>query len=209
MDAQTIYFIDDDRQSLVTITSMADALGYKALPFNSGDEFLRKLPALEERQVFLDVRMKGTDGLETLKRIRQHWYAAPIVMISGSSDIPIAVKAMKFGATTFVEKPISLAEFEQVIKQTKMQKNSNAALPTKGNARSKLEKLTEREFEVSQLLIGGISNREVAEKLQISPRTVEVHRANMMKKMQVDSFAEFVKICLVAGMDEIDPKSAG
>ena len=204
MSVRTIYFVDDDPHVLKTITSMAEALGHETLSFGSGDEFLMALPKLEENGVFLDVRMAGTDGLGTLKIVREHWHLAPIVMISGSADIPIAIEAIEHGATMFIEKPITLSRLKEVIEESELRTKSNVIMQLKQVAKSKLPKLSKREIEVSRLLVNGISNREAAEQLDISPRTVEVHRANAMRKLGTQSFAEFVKLCIAGGIDDIE-----
>lgn len=198
-----IYFIDDDPQVLATITSMAEALGHETRSFSSGDEFLNTLPDLEESTTFLDVRMDGRDGLDCLKVIRQYWHKAPIVMISGSSDIPIAVEAIERGATMFIEKPITLSELEEVIRESHRRAENDPIMQFRYAGRSKLPQLSKRELEVARMLVNGVSNREIAAQLAISARTVEVHRANAMKKLGAHSFAEFVKLCTAGGITDM------
>ena len=203
MNAPLVYFVDDDPEVLSTIMSMAEAIGITPKGFSSGNEFLATLPSLQESLVFVDVRMKGADGLEVLKQVRERWFSAPVVMISGSSDIAIAVEAMRRGATDFVEKPISLAELEKTINDATSQGKNDTAADQHPQAKSNLLKLTNRELQVARLIVDGASNREVGEQLGISQRTAEVHRANLIKKMQVNSFAEFVKACVIGKIDEL------
>ena len=198
----TVYVVDDERSLRQIIESVLVRSGLNVRTFSSGVDFLRSQPDLEPGCVVLDVCMPGLGGLEVLRRLRAHWPDAPVIMISGHGDIPTAVKAMQSGAVDFLEKPFRQDALRTVVNKAV---SRSANLPVPGtDSPDKMDLsalLTDRELEVLTLLVRGDQNKTVAQKLSISPRTVEVHRARIMQRLQVSSFAELVRIAVLSDLD--------
>lgn len=161
-------------------------LDFNVRTFDSGDALLMQMPDLSNRMIFLDIRMPGRDGMEILREIRTKTQSAHIVIMTGHGDIPLAVRAMKDGANDFLEKPFSVDQIQAVLERAKA-KNTEA---------HPLSKLTPREAQVAEHLSTGLSNKRVAHELGISIRTVEVHRARLLSKLNITSIAELVRLQL-------------
>ncbi len=198
-----IFIADDDsavRNTLVTIFNRA---GYHVTAFAEGKSLLALARERTPACILLDVHMPGRSGLDILKELNAHQYPAPIFIISGQGDIPMAVEAIKNGALDFIEKPFQGKTLVERIKAAieawvERQRDAHAsgrpvfAFPG-------LEPLTTRENEVLTAIAGGASNKEAARKLGISPRTVEVHRAKVMEKLGARNFAELMRIVMGEG----------
>lgn len=202
LQSTTVYIVDDDCLVLQTTAALAQQAGYQVTSFASGVDFLDAMPGLTPAPVLLDVRMPNVDGLAVLARLRQGWAQAPVVMMSGQADIPMAVKAMQCGAADFIEKPIRLNDVRPTIERAVELLNAagqpdDAALSQAG----RLEALSPREREVLALLVRGDQNKVVAQKLGISHRTVEVHRARIMRRLGVATFAELVRLAIACGLE--------
>ncbi|WP_120496034.1 response regulator transcription factor [Kiloniella sp. EL199] len=202
-----IYIIDDDdavRESteLLLSTSSFDAT---IQTFSSAEKFFSKNLLGHSGCVLLDIRMPGMDGVEALKEITAADSNLVVVMISGHGDIPKAVETMKAGAFSFVEKPFSDTAITEVVTSALQQSEAQqeeAELRT--HAIAAIEKLTPREKEVLDKLVLGLLNKVIAYELGISTRTVEVHRARIMEKLDVRSLPEMVRLCLLAeGKDNV------
>lgn len=200
-----VYVVDDDDLLRQTMVAMTTAGGFEALSFSSGIEFLEALPELTPGAILLDVRMPEVDGLAVLEEIKRHWANAPVIMMSGQGDIPMAVRAMQSGASDFIEKPISLdtvrLALESALERKRTAKSSIATPHRPGNP---LNLLSDREAEVFKLLVRGDQNKQIANKLGISHRTVEVHRARIMKRLEVTTIAQLVRMAIHAGLEVID-----
>ena len=193
-------FIVDDEQAVLDATSVVLSLhGYRVRAFLDGASFLQAATAEKPDCILLDVRMPGRSGLDILKELNAQHYPAPILIISGSGDIPMAVEAIRHGAHDFIEKPFDgrslVACVQQAIDAASRRHQDGAALslPAKflGSA-----PLTEREREVLARIAGGASNKEAGRQLGISPRTIEVHRARIMEKLGAKNAADLVRIVL-------------
>lgn len=200
-----VYVVDDDDLVRQTMVAMTAALGFDVRSFASGVEFLEAQPELTEGALLLDVRMPKVDGLAVLEQVKQHWANAPVIMMSGQGDIPMAVRAMRSGASDFVEKPVSVetvrSALEGAVERQRTSMNSTATSESQGNP---LNLLSKREGEVFMLLVRGDQNKHVANKLGISPRTVEVHRARIMKRLEVTTIAQMVRMAIHAGLELTD-----
>jgi len=196
-----VYLVDDDHLVRKTIVGILEAASFQVSPFTSAHDFLDVVDGLAFGSVLLDVKMPGMDGLELLDRLRQRDIRLPVVMISGYGDISMAVKAVKAGAVDFIEKPFEPDELVAAIEDSQRQFDTEA-----GDAQSDpfentpLEILSKREQQVLRLLLDGDQNKVIAYKLDISPRTVEFHRAKMMKRLSVGTFAELVRVAVSSGM---------
>ena len=198
--ALDIAVVDDDlavRDSLATIFELE---GFRVHTFDGGAAFLEAVQSLEPDCVLLDVHMPPPSGLEVIEAIGGARYAAPVIMISGQGDIPIAVAAIKAGAHDFIEKPFdSDAVIERVhdaVRVYQLRANSGGRA-LEGRSFCCADMLTAREREVLEQIVQGASNKEAGRTLGISPRTVEVHRARIMEKLQARNTADLLRIVLL------------
>lgn len=192
-DQCTVFIIDDDDGFRESVRWLLQSESIETCGFASPLKFMESYQG-ETGCILLDVRMPDINGLTALKMIRDKNIKMPVIMISGHGDIPIAVRAIKQGAQEFIEKPFDDEHLLRVINHCLQQaseisaKESSIAL-----VQNEFDSLSRREKEVMNLVVSGLSNREIAESLEISPKTVEVHRSRVMHKMNSDSLALLVK----------------
>lgn len=195
-----VHVIDDDadvRQSLAFLLSTA---GLAVRVHESAVAFLKSLPEITEGCVVTDIRMPGMDGLELQRRLSELKVHLPVIVMTGHGDVPMAVEAMKAGAVDFIEKPfedeIMLSAIRAALARHAgdVQRNARAAA-----IQQRISRLSDREREVLDRLVAGKANKVIAYELGISPRTVEVYRANVMTKMQAESLSELVRMALLEG----------
>ena len=191
-----VHIVDDDeavRQSLAFLLSTA---GIPVRVYESATSFLAGLASLQAGCLITDVRMPDMTGIELLQRLRAKNIKLPVIVITGHGDIPLAVEAMKSGALDFIERAILRAVGAAEERGKKLGRRSEEE--TQVTAR--LASLSERERQVLDGLVAGNANKTIAHDLGISPRTVEVYRANLMTKMQAKSLSELIRITLAARM---------
>ncbi len=198
---RTIYIVDDDdavRASLHSLLSVRPDLIVRG--YRSGDAFLEQEGELDPGVVLLDFHMPGSSGLDVLVKLDRSPKFVPIVL-TGQGNVGLAVQAMKAGALDFIEKPYEAEFLLKVIDQafSKLEEDGEAAART-ATAESKIAKLSPRETDVLKGLIEGRSNKIIAYELDISPRTVEIYRANLMEKLEVRSLSEALRIAFAAGL---------
>ncbi|WP_420598326.1 response regulator transcription factor [Neptuniibacter sp.] len=192
-DQNTVFIIDDDDGFRESVHWLLQAENISTCGYSSARTFLETYNN-ETGCILLDVRMPDINGLAALKLIREKNINMPVIMISGHSDIPIAVRAMKQGAQDFIEKPFDDEHLIRVINQCLCQAGEISEYESQlAIVKRHFESLSRREKEVMQLVVSGLSNKEVAETLEISPKTVEVHRSRVMRKMDCDNLAILVK----------------
>jgi len=196
-----VYVIDDDPAMRDSLDFLLESAGLKARLFESAVSFLDALPELGPGCIVSDVRMPDLDGLELLRRLRETNKSLPIIIMTGHGDIPLAVEAMKLGAIDFIEKPF---EDDRLI-GTITTALSGVAQRHKGDAvaadiASRIASLSQRERQVLDGLVAGLSNKLIARDYDISPRTIEVYRANVMTKMQASSISELVRFAIRGGL---------
>ena len=147
-----------------------------------------------------DVRMPGMDGVQLVRTLKQMGSALPIILVTGHADVSVAVQAMKAGATDFVQKPY---ESELILRLVRgaLEENAEAldANARRNRVRNRIESLTSRERQVLDLIMEGASNKLIASSLEISPRTVEIYRANVMSKMRADNLSDLIRMTLASG----------
>jgi two-component system response regulator FixJ len=196
-----IYVIDDDVAMRDSLSFLLDAAGFDVTLFETAVTFLDALQGLEFGCVVSDVRMPGLDGIELLKRMKSGQSPFPIVIMTGHGDIPLAVEAMKLGAVDFLEKPFEddrlIGMIEAAIRQGEPAAKNEAVTR---DIVSRIATLSPRERQVMEGLIAGLSNKLIARDYDISPRTIEVYRANVMTKMQANSLSELVRLAMRAGL---------
>ncbi len=200
-DRGKVYVIDDDEAMRDSLNLLLDAAGYEVTLFDSAVKFLDHLPGLQFGCVVSDVRMPGLDGIELLKRLKAGHSTFPIVIMTGHGDVPLAVEAMKLGAVDFLEKPFEddrlVGMIEMAIQQAEPAARSEALTQ---DVTARVASLSPRERQVMNGLIAGLSNKLIARDYDISPRTIEVYRANVMTKMQANSLSELVRLAMRAGL---------
>jgi two-component system, LuxR family, response regulator FixJ len=200
-DKVKVYVIDDDEAMRDSLNFLLDSAGFNVRLFETALKFLDALPTLELGCVVSDVRMPGVDGIELLKRMKASHARFPIVIMTGHGDVPLAVEAMKLGAIDFLEKPFEddrlIGMIEAAIRLAEpAAKNEAVAL----DIAARIATLSPRERQVMDGLITGLSNKQIARDYDISPRTIEVYRANVMTKMQANSLSELVRLAMRAGL---------
>ncbi|MFN3672988.1 MAG: response regulator FixJ [Bosea sp. (in: a-proteobacteria)] len=194
-----VHIVDDD---LAVRQSLAFLLASDGIPVRLHDSALSFLDAMPDAAggcIVTDVRMPGMDGMEFLRRLNALGFSWPVIVMTGHADVPLAVEAMKEGAVDFVEKPFDdellLATIRRALAN---QAETVAASRQFGEVRARLDGLSERESQVLAGLVAGKANKVIASELGISPRTVEIYRANVMTKMQAGSLSELVRMSLQA-----------
>jgi len=194
-----VYIVDDDDAVRESLAFQIEMAGYQTKTYVSGTDFLHDAPSLPAGCVILDVRMPELDGPEVQARLARMELRLPVIMITGHGDVPLAVRAMKAGAVDFVEKPFSEELILESIRSAHERITSLGADDQDRNeAESRLAVLSPRERAVLDCLVSGMPNKAVAYELNISQRTVEVHRANIMLKTQAKSLPELVRLALLA-----------
>jgi two-component system response regulator FixJ len=194
----TVHIVDDD---LAMRDSLAFLLGTEGLATNvyeSGAALLANVQSLEDGCIVTDVRMPGMTGIELMRKLKEIGVTLPVIVITGHGDVPLAVEAMRGGAVDFIEKPFDDALIIRAVRNAlesgtaqQERKEERAAIATR------LATLSNRELQVLDGLVAGHANKVIAYDLGISPRTVEVYRANLMTKMQADSLSDLVRMKLL------------
>ena len=196
-----IYVIDDDEAMRDSLNFLLESADFNVTLFETAQNFLDVLPGLEFGCVVSDVRMPGIDGIELLKRMKAGQSTFPILIMTGHGDVPLAVEAMKLGAVDFLEKPFEddrlIGMIEAAIRQAEPAARSEVVTQ---EIAARVATLSPRERQVMDGLIAGLSNKLIARDYDISPRTIEVYRANVMTKMQANSVSELVRLAMRAGL---------
>lgn len=204
MNQKTVHIVDDDHQVRAATSFLLRTLGYRAQIYAHGQEFLDQAQ-LDEGCVLLDLRMPNLSGFQVLEELRRRGADLPVIMLSGHGDIPIAVQAMRLGAQEFLEKPyLEAALIEAVERALNTKEFLQLRSDEKRAASTCVAALSLRERQVLQGLLGGLSNKAIARRLDLSPRTVEMHRANMMSRLKAASLAEAVRVAIDAGLEPLD-----
>mgnify|MGYP003436995892 CR=1 FL=1 len=198
-----VYVIDDDPAMRDSLDFLLGSAGFNVRLFDSAQVFLNELPNLEPGCVVTDVRMPGIDGMELLRQLNSGARKFPVIVMTGHGDVPLAVEAMKLGALDFLEKPFDderlVGMIETALSEAESGSRSEAL---SADMVARVASLTQRERQVMQGLVTGQSNKAIAREYDISPRTVEVYRANVMTKMQAGNLSELVRFAIRAGIVE-------
>ncbi|HEX3365518.1 response regulator transcription factor [Phenylobacterium sp.] len=203
---RTLHIVDDDDDVRESAALLLDASGYSVTTYSSGFEFLERLDPTIPACVLLDIHMPQMDGLEVQRRLAERGVAFPVIVLTGRGDISIAVQAMKRGAFEFLEKPylneILLEAATDAFAKLEAVTEDRAVT---AEAKAGVARLTAREKEVLQGLLAGLPNKLIAYELEISVRTVEIYRANVMDKLNAKSLSTAVRIALAAGVEQLIP----
>jgi two-component system response regulator FixJ len=199
-DQGRVYVIDDDEAARDSLAMLLEAAGYAVESFASARGFLERAIALPSGCALVDIRMPEMGGLELQEALNEQGIEVPIVFVTGHADVPVAVRAMRAGAIDFVEKPfeadVIIGAVDRALARASARQQQSTAV---ANARSRLAQLTDREREVFEQLVDGHPNKVIAANLNISPRTVEIHRSRVMDKTGARSLSDLVRIAMAAG----------
>lgn len=201
-ETAVIHVIDDDEAVRDSLSFMLETADFSVKAYDSAIAFLDQLPDVAPGCVITDVRMPEMTGLELVRRLRELGVGLPVIVITGHGDVPLAVEAMKAGVVDFIEKPFDdeaiLAALGLALAQDA---NGDGRDAERMALAQRVAALSTREQQVLSGLVAGQANKVIANQLGISPRTVEVYRANVMTKMQASSLSELVRMALLVGID--------
>lgn len=194
-EKQTVFVVDDDQAARESLRWLLESVGHPVRCFGSAREFLAEYDGSVPGCLVLDVRMPGMSGLELQSHLQEQQWCLPIIMVTGHGDVPMAVRAMKSGAVDFLQKPyndqVLLDRIQQALELCRQRSREHYEL---SRLQRNYEQLTPREKEVAELVVSGKANKVIAIELDLSPKTIEVHRANVMEKMQARSLSELVRM---------------
>lgn len=195
----TVFVVDDDDAVRESLAFLLKSVGLKVESFSSAQDFLKSYNPARAGCLVLDIRMPGMSGLELQEKLKQMESMLPIIFITGHGDVPMAVKAIKAGAADFVQKPFRDQELIDRIREV-LEEDASARVEKlqKAEILKCIDSLTEREREVMEQVVDGKANKVVAIDLNVSQRTVEIHRANVMDKMKARSLAQLVRLVMKA-----------
>ena len=198
-----VYLVDDEEAIRRSAGFMLKTSGFSVTAFASGVEFLKEVAHLPPGCVLLDVRMPELDGLQVQQMLRDRGVLCPVIVMTGHGDRSVAVQARKAGAVDFIEKPFEKAVLVAALEDglARLEHTDRTRLRAE-EARDLLKALTPRERDVLEGLARGHPNKTIAYDLDISPRTVEIHRANLMSKLEVPSLSDALRIAFAAGLGE-------
>ena len=200
----TVFIVDDDATLRKSIRWLVESVGLTVKAYPSAEAFLAEFDASMPGCLVLDVRLGGLSGLDLQQELSQRGSRLPIIVISGFAEVPTAVRALKAGAFDFIEKPFSEQQLLDRIREaieTDRKGRDDEALRKEVEARVAL--LTRREREVMDMVVAGKASKVIASDLGLSPKTVEVHRARVMSKMQAGSIAELVRLAVLAHPEKV------
>lgn len=194
-----VYIIDDDSDVRKSLHFLLSASSITAWPFATAADFIEQLHELEPAPILLDIRMAEIDGLELLAILMDRQIGWPVIIMTAHGDVSIAVRAMKLGAIEFIEKPFAPELLKQAINQAfALLEKAQATLLAREDARKLFATLSRRESEVINLLMEGAANKIIANRLELSVRTVELYRSNALTKLRVKSIAEVMALAVLA-----------
>ena len=194
-----VFIVDDDEAVVDAIRMLLQSVDYEVETFNSPRAFLEVAERISAGCLVLDVRMPGMSGLELQQQLRQRGVPIPIIFITGHGDVPMAVQAMQAGAFDFLQKPFRDQDLlDRIGEALALDQNRRSNLRHRDDVMTRLQQLTPREHEVLQMVAQGHANKVIAADLNLSQRTVEIHRARVMEKMEAKSLADLVRMMLIA-----------
>jgi FixJ family two-component response regulator len=195
----TVYVVDDDEAVRDSLQWLLEGKDYRVKCFDSSESFLSRFDPREVACLIADIRMEGMSGLELQDRLVERKSPLPIVFITGHGDVPMAVTTMKKGAMDFIEKPFKEAELLSLVERMlDSARNAFSQHQEQASRDALLSRLTAREAQVLERIVAGRLNKQIADDLGISIKTVEAHRANIMEKLNANTVADLLKIALGA-----------
>lgn len=198
----TVHVVDDDPAMRESVDFLLGAAGMRARSYESADALLARADVLEPGCILTDVRMPGMNGLELVRELARRGVSHTIVVITGHADVSLAVEAMKAGVVDFLEKPFADDALLRAVKSALARvEDQSSKLQERAEIKARYSQLTGREREVFAAVAAGDSNKEAGRKLGISPRTVEIYRANVMAKMKAQTLSDLVRMSLLRPSD--------
>ncbi|KJK05862.1 response regulator transcription factor [Pseudomonas tussilaginis] len=203
MQQAKVYVVDDDQGMLDSTVWLLESVGIQALPFTNGQAFLQACDEHLPACVLLDVRMPGMGGLSVQQALGERGIELPVIFLSGHADVPIVVRAFKAGACDFIEKPYNDQLLLDAV-QAALDRSRRALAGSGPRAvvQARIDSLTPRERDVFVPLVQGFSNREIAEQLEVSVKTVDLYRSRVMKRMEADTLPALVGMAIACGVVE-------
>jgi len=197
----TVHVIDDDEAARDSLAFLLGTARIDVKTYESATAFLAIAANVKSGCIITDVRMPEITGIDLLRRLKELKIGVPVIVVTGHGDVPLAVEAMKIGAAEFLEKPFDDEVLLGAVRSAlKRQSTDGKREADRADIDSRLAALSNRERDVLQGLVSGLANKQIAFNLGISPRTVEIYRANLMTKMQASSLSDLVRMALVAGV---------
>ncbi len=200
-DRAVVHVIDDDEAARHSLAFLLGTAGIEVQTYASAVAFLKTAAEVKDGCIITDVRMPDMSGIDLLRRLRELRLEVPVIVITGHGDVPLAVEAMKIGAADFLEKPFDDEALLASVRSALDQQDRNSRRQAeRAEIEGRLAALSNRERDVLDGLVAGHANKQIAFDLGISPRTVEIYRANLMTKMQAASLSDLVRMALIAGI---------
>jgi two-component system response regulator FixJ len=200
-----VYIVDDDDAVRGSLSMLLRSEDFSVLPFGNPSEFIAQVSDLEDGCVVLDLCMPEISGLEVMDELKKRNIKMPVICITGHGDIPTAVKALKVGAYEFLEKPFDSTILIRIITECISDRMDQQYIESfESNAKEVVASLTPREHEVLKGMVDGLRNKQIAYYMEISIRTVELHRVHVMEKLAAKSLSDVLKIAIAAGFDYMD-----
>lgn len=194
----TVYVIDDDQAVRDSLRWLLDSLNLPVLSYPSGESFFEALEDEPVGCIISDVRMPGMSGLDVQRQVSDHGWRIPVIIVTGHADVPMAIRAMKNGAYDFIEKPYSdQLLLERVQDAVRSDIGDRSKRDLRRETAERAAALSHREKEIMDLVVAGLANREIAERLSLSIKTVEAHRSKVMTKMEATSLSHLIRQALL------------
>ncbi len=206
-DAPRVYIVEDDEAVRESLQLMLESVGYKTRVFTNANAFLEQHHSDMAGCLVLDIRMPGINGMELQRKLNERNSMLPVIFVTGHGDVPMAVEAMQQGALDFVQKPYREQELlEKIERAFEIDKTNRESLQQRQTIVARLHNLTPRELDVLRLMVEGKANKVIAIDLDISQRTVEIHRARVMEKLEANSLAHLVRMVMATDLDLLEPR---
>jgi two-component system, LuxR family, response regulator FixJ len=210
-EASIVHVIDDDEAARDSLAFMLGTAKIDVKTYESATAFLAVASHIKSGCIITDVRMPDISGIDLLRRLKELNIGVPVIVVTGHGDVPLAVEAMKIGASEFLEKPFDDEVLLNAVRSALNRQNTDSKRQAeRADIDARLAVLSNRERDVLQGLVSGLANKQIAFNLGISPRTVEIYRANLMTKMRASSLSDLVRMALVAGIlgSQSDPDAS-
>jgi|SRR6185437_16285987 len=206
----TVFIVDDDEVIRLSCNAVLQQVGLPTELFASASEFLGRYESSRAGCLLLDIRMPDMSGLDLQKQLIYRGATIPIIFITGVAEVPVAVEALRLGAFHYLQKPIRMESLlDWVRRALAVDATTRANMLERRQAEERFARLTERERKVLEYVVGGLSNKEAAARLHLSTRTVEIHRAGLMKKLGARNTAHLVRMAIEVGLSTDSPSPGG